>query len=85
MKMLRFKQGQGLSLSTVVIAALVLIVLVVLVIVFTGKIGSWSNSVDKCPDGSPGVISCNGAIPIKVLSTDEGTRYCCPEVSASSP
>ena len=44
---MRSKQGQGLSLNTVIIAALALIVLVVLILIFTGRISIFQKGVDK--------------------------------------
>lgn len=38
------KKAQGISLSVIIIAAIALIVLIVLVAIFTGKIGSFSDS-----------------------------------------
>lgn len=41
------KKGQGLSLTTIIVAAIALIVLVVLVMIFTGRIGVFSQGVEK--------------------------------------
>lgn len=45
--MMHNKQGQGLSLNTVIIAALALIVLVVLILIFTGRISVFQKGVEK--------------------------------------
>ena len=41
------KKGQGLSLNVIIVAAIALIVLVVLVAVFTGRIGTTTEGIDK--------------------------------------
>ncbi|MBW2979888.1 hypothetical protein KY360_00545 [Candidatus Woesearchaeota archaeon] len=41
------KKGQGLSLNVIIIAAIALIVLVVLVAIFTGRMGTWTESLRR--------------------------------------
>lgn len=48
----RNKKGQGLSLTVIIVAAIALIVLVILIMVFTGRIGVFSEGVDKAGDSS---------------------------------
>ena len=41
------RKGQGLSLNVIIIAAIALIVLVVLVAIFTGRMGTWTESLRR--------------------------------------
>lgn len=74
------KKSEGLSLSVVVIAAVVLLVLIVLILVFSGRLGSWGQSVDTCPPNSvQSEGGCDGmTIPVRVLTIEGKTVYCCP-------
>jgi|TARA_B100001971_G_C17769551_1_gene324253 hypothetical protein len=52
MKEKRFKKGQGLSITTIIVAAIALVVLVVLIAIFTGRFGSISKSLSEREDNS---------------------------------
>jgi len=42
------KKAQGLSLNVIIIAALALLVLVILALIFTGRIGTFTQSSGDC-------------------------------------
>lgn len=75
------KKAQGLSLEVIVVAALVLVVLVILIIIFSGKIGSFSNSVEDCGNKGGTVVSSplteNYACYKMAKKTNENQQYCC--------
>jgi len=45
--MLKKRNAQGLSITTIIVAVIGLIVLIVLVAVFTGRIGSFSKGIEE--------------------------------------
>ena len=74
--MLKKKNAQGLSITTIIIVIIGLIVLVVLILLFTGKLGDFSSGVNSlgdpakyCAGNAPGGQG-GKVVPITTSVTD---------------
>ncbi len=76
------KNGQGLTLNTIVIAALVVIVLIVLILIFTGNMGPFSKTVSSCTErGGTCVDETTGCgenqIQLTTAQCPDENQVCC--------
>jgi len=72
------KNGQGLSINTIVVSAIAVVVLVVIILVFTGKIGVFNNTASDCVKNSGVCVADDSSC------TDAGGRvmsYSCDDTN----
>ena len=88
------KKAQGISLRVIIVAAIALIVLIVLVAIFTGKIGSFSDTYSNTTSGVAakvcgsqgycleGTGTCRAGYTTEIRDDwlDCGGTICCVEV-----
>ena len=63
--MLKKRNAQGLSITTIIVAVIGLIILIVLIAIFTGRIGSFSKGLDTAETD---VKTCNTLCVVQGLS-----------------
>lgn len=73
------KRAQGLSFNTIVVAAIALLILAVVVLILMGKLGGWSDNVDKCSaKNGQCYTSCSGSmLPVANTDCDKSNQICC--------
>lgn len=68
--MLKKRNAQGLSITTIIIAVIGLLIVIVLIAIFTGRIGGFSKGLDTAETG---VKTCSSMCEVQGLTEDEAT------------
>jgi hypothetical protein len=83
-KVNKSKQGEGLTLNTIIVAILVIVVLVVLVMIFTGQMNGFLvklGLITACPNGGCQQSCGNGYMPTGKYCS--GNLVCCQPLDIS--
>lgn len=70
--MLKKRNAQGLSITTIIIAVIGLVVIVILVAVFSGRMGQFGRNIDQMKQGSC-VSVCSGLGKQSMYTANDGT------------